>query len=553
MNDAKNPVALTMATPLSLARTALDAGRLDEAKGLAQAALRRSPHHCDALGIGAAADFRAGRLAEAATAFGQIYALLRARQTVTPATLAQAAHNLATVLDESGNAVSAEAVYREALALQPARAETLEQCGGLMRNLGRLKDALSLHRLAVRLHPQRAASAYALACTLAQGGVLDEAIFWHRKAIELEPQMHAAHANLGMCHLARGEFELGWPLFEWRWKSSQNIGTWANFRVPLWTGDVLGQRKLLVWAEQGLGDSIQFVRYLALLREKHPDCGLVFRGPRALMRLFERFAQRNAVSLVADDAGLELATRGTDAHVPLMSLPHLMGTRLDSIPSKAPAYLELNPAWVLRWQERIRALGGERSLNLGIVWRGHKLGLAAARRNMRLMDWAPWLKIPGIRWFSLQLGEGVTAEVETSGWRGHLVDWSAELTDFAETASLAAALDLVISVDTSTAHAAAAVGTPVWMLSRFDACWRWMRERTDSPWYPGMRIFRQHQAGAWGPMLESVGDELSNIAASRAFDGAPSLAVDTQGEYPSNSSDSSNLSKRAYVFPERNG
>lgn len=524
MSDMRYPATQTMAGLLSQAKAALAAGRLDEAKGLAQAALRRVPHSCEALGIGAVVDLQSGRLAEAAVGFRQVQALLRSRLTATPPVLAQAAHNLATVLDESGDASAAEAAYREALALQPERAETLEQCGCLVRNLGRLEEALSLHRLAASRHPLRAQSAYALACTLAQAGVLEEAITWHRKAIELDPQMHAAYSNLGMCHLARGEFELGWRLFEWRWKSPQLRGGWANFTAPLWTGDALGRRQLLVWAEQGLGDSIQFVRYLALLRKDHPDCGLVFHCPRPLMRLFDRFTQRHGVRLIASDAAPDpAAIQGVDVHVPLMSLPHLTGTRLDSVPSTVPAYLELDPAWVQSWRERIAGIGGERALNVGIVWRGHKRGLAAARRNMCLVDWVPLLKIPGVRWFSLQVGENVAAEVETSGWQGHLIDWSGELGDFAATASLAAALDLVICVDTSTAHAAAAVGTPVWMLSRFDACWRWMRERSDTPWYPAMRIFRQAQPGAWGPVLESLGGELTNAIASRAFYASPSF------------------------------
>lgn len=187
----------TMAALLSQAHAALAAGRMDEAKELAQAALRRVPQSREALGIGAMVDLQSGRLAEAAAAFRQVLVLLRGSGTATPSMLAQALHHLATALDQSGDVAGAEAAYREALALQPDRADTLESCGCLLRRLGRLDEAVSQHRLAVARHPLRAESAYALACTLAQCGALEEAVNWHRRAAELDPRMRSLNLALG--------------------------------------------------------------------------------------------------------------------------------------------------------------------------------------------------------------------------------------------------------------------------------------------------------------------------------------------------------------------
>lgn len=374
---------------------------------------------------------------------------------------------------------------------------------------------------------------YALASSLSLAGRVEEAVQLHRRAIALQPNMHEAHSNLGLCHLLRGEFELGWELFEWRWKSTQMRG-WANFPAPLWSGDDLGSRIILVWAEQGLGDSIQFVRYLAVLRENYPQCELVFWGPQTLSRLFESFAKQHNISFIArESAPIPANISGMDCHVPLMSLPRLLHTRMETIPTMVPGYLDINPDWVQPWCVRVAALGTESfisseysanraevstPLNVGIVWSGLLEGIAVAKRNIPLQVLEPLLDIPGIRWFSLQMGEKQVAQVKGTRWEGRLIDWTSGITDFADTASLVLALDMVITVDTSTAHAAAAAGAPVWMLSRFDGCWRWLQEREDSPWYPTMRLFRQQKPSDWISTVNNVAAALQQLNSDKEHD-----------------------------------
>ncbi len=499
---------------------------MDEARHLAQTVQAVIPSSIFAQGIIAGADYEQGRYEQAVTGFRRALGLLRAKTNPSSADVAQYEHNLATALENIKDITGAEAHYRQALIEQPDRPATVAQLSALLRNEGRADEAQVMNERAVQLMPDNPELLYSLASTLFQLGNIEQAMKLHRSAIALKPDMHEAHSNLGICHLLRGEFDPGWDLFEWRWQSPQLKSSWANFPAPLWGGDDLGSRILMVWAEQGLGDCIQFMRYLALLRQRYPDAGLVFWGPRTLFRLFERFAKHYQVTMMPREMAPNPAhIRGMDCHVPLMSLPRIMGTRLDTIPDFPQTYLELDPSWVDVWRERIHQLdtgvSADRengTLNVGLVWSGNPKLLAASKRNLKLAMLERWLDIPHIRWFSLQIGDDATAEIPASRWQQHLVDWTADIKDFADTASLAAALDLVISVDTSTAHAASAVGVPVWMLSRFDGCWRWLQGREDSPWYPKMRIFRQSRHGDWADVIIKVGTELqAYVGPSKVF------------------------------------
>ncbi len=511
-----------MKCAIEQAHAALVSGNPEEARRLAQAVQAVLPDYLDAQGIIAAADYEQGCYKQAAAGFRQALALLRAKPNPSSKDMAQYEHNLATALENSNDMNGAEAHYRQALIAQPHRPETVAQLSAMLRNMGRADEALAMNELAVHHAPDNPVLLYSLGCTLSQLGKIGQAMLLYQSAIALKPDMHEAHSNLGICHLSRGEFNPGWDLFEWRWQSPQLKNSWANFPAPLWNGDDLGDRILMIWAEQGLGDSIQFVRYLALLRQRFPDAGFVFWGQPTLLRLFERFAKHYRITLMSNKMAPKPAhIRGMDCHVPLMSLPRLMGTRLDTIPALPEVYLELDPAWINFWRERLQQLDSVerpanaiRPLNVGLVWSGSPHLLAATKRNLKLAMLESWSDIPNIRWFSLQIGDEAIAEIPTSRWQHQLVDWTADLEDFADTASLAAALDLVISVDTSTAHAASAVGAPVWMLSRFDGCWRWLQDRDDSPWYPKMRIFRQSQHGDWQDVIVSVNMALKEYMAS---------------------------------------
>lgn len=482
---------------------ALNANEIDQAEQLACTLLKAYPTSANACAMLALTRYRQNCYDESASLFAA--ALARTREPN-----AQIEHNMASALESGGHYALAEAAYRRALALEPQRADTLGQFGCLLRNIGRVDEALVLHQQALSLQPNDAQMTYIYGGSLYQAGQIELAMQTLRHALKLNPELHEARSNLGICHLLRGEFELGWDAFEYRWQSPQMKGAWAPFSAPAWQGEDLNDKAFLGWAEQGLGDNIQFVRYFGLLRQRYPQVRLAFWGPRSIFRLIEQFAQVHQVQLVArEDAPNPIQIQGMDFHAPIMGLPRLMGTRLETIPA-IPAYLQLDPTWIATWRTRLDALDAQlpakaqRPLNVGLVWSGQLEGVMVEKRNIHIAKLATWLDIPNIRWFSLQIGAEQTAQVQGTRWEERLIDWTAHINDFADTASFARVLDLVISVDTSTVHAAAATGTTVWMLSRFDGCWRWLQGRTDTPWYPTITIWRQERPLDWEPVIAAV-------------------------------------------------
>jgi hypothetical protein len=269
----------------------------------------------------------------------------------------------------------------------------------------------------------------------------------------------------------------------------------------------LSGKTILLTAEQGLGDVLQFVRYAPLLAAKGARVRLLVQAP--LVRLLERVAGVDRVFTLGE------APEGFDVHCPMMSVPHLVGTRLETIPGKVP-YLRAEPEEVRAWGAK---LGPLRGLKVGLAWSGDPrpgdrgANLTDARRSVRLAQLAPLARVPGVQWVSLQKG----APAEQAGHPPEgmaLIDLMEGARDFADTAALVQNLDLVITVDTSMVHLAGGLGRPVWMLSRFDGCWRWMLEREDSPWYPTLRIFRQAAPLDWTSAIEQLARALEERAAA---------------------------------------
>jgi tetratricopeptide (TPR) repeat protein len=329
------------------------------------------------------------------------------------------------------------------------------------------------------------------------------------QALRLDPGHAAAHMNLALVLLARGEYERGWAEYEWRWEGSRGgLAGRRDLPLPQWRGEPLRGEAILLHTEQGLGDAIQFARYVPLVAE---------RGGRAILECYPElvrlFSRLPGVERVVPTGSLGPEGLGAIAwHCPLMSLPLAFGTRVETIPADLP-YLSPDPADRSRWAQRLARLAGAK---VGLVWAGnprpedpvnHRID---RRRSLALGQLAPLLATPGIAFVSLQKGPPA-AQAQGTG----LLDWGGELGDFAVTAALVANLDLVISVDTSVAHLAGALGRPVWLLSRHDACWRWLEGRDDSPWYPGMRIFRQQAPGDWPSAIDPLAAALADWAAQR--------------------------------------
>jgi len=306
------------------------------------------------------------------------------------------------------------------------------------------------------------------------------------EAIRLNPELAQAHWNLALLYLQLGDFKKGLLMTEWRWHNHDLGLKTRDYTQPLWLGDssVAGQR-VLIWEEQGMGDKIMMLRYAKLLIERGAD--VIVELPPALLSVARTLDPR-LVCLPTGETPQDF-----DLHCPYMSLPLAFGTTLETIPA-FDAYLSAPPDAEARWQHKLGARSRDEVMRVGLVWSGAKGHHNDHHRSMALRELEPLLSIAGIRYWSLQKEIRETDRETLISWAGAVQDESQNLTDFGETAGLIAQMDLVISVDTSVAHLAAAMGKPVWLLLPADADYRWMDKREDSPWYPSMRLFRQFKS-----------------------------------------------------------
>lgn len=386
---------------------------------------------------------------------------------------------------------------------QPARLADQAR-GALARNDP--QAAIAPLRSLVAIAPAFPGAVLALATALKEVGELDEAV----ALMEGEaPRDIRAQFNLGLIKLALGQFEEGWEHYEARLKIP-GFDVHTGFPQPFWDGGDLSGMTLLVHAEQGLGDVIQFARYLPLLKGRAKR--VLFAVPASLRTLFKDLA---GVDELLTGEG---APPHFDCHCPLLSLPRLFRTRLDSIPADLP-YLRADGTRVSDMGRRFPWLK-EPGPKVGLVWAGRARPnnpdamRMDGRRSLRLADLASLAKCPSVRLVSLQEGPAaLQAQSPPDGMV--LLDPMPQVGDFADTAAIIAHLDLVVSVDTAVAHLAGALGKPVWILSRFDACWRWLKDRDDSPWYPDARLFRQTRPGEWPPTIRRLSGEMEKWAGER--------------------------------------
>lgn len=467
-------------------------GRVDAAIERYREAVAVKPDHPGALyNLGNALQGR-NRLPEAIECYRRALALTPGAPDVL--------NNLGTALKESGRPGEAVECYRQALALAPAAPETLYNLGNALLDLGEPAAAAGCYRQALSLRPDFPEALFNHGNALRELDRLSEAAEQYQAARRLRPGYAEAEFNEGLARLKLGEFEAGWRAYEARWRLPD--ATAHRHRLPLWDGSRLDGRTILLHSEQGLGDSLQFVRYARLVKER--GATVILLCPEPLARLFGGVAGVDAV--ITDRRRAPPCA----CQAPLLSLPLLLGTTLATIPAEVP-YLHPEPGAVAAWRERLGAPTGE--IRVGLVWAGEprphdpKANRVDRRRSLRLERFAPLAGVPGVRFFSLQKGEAAAQALAPPPGLA-LTDWSADLHDFADTAALVAALDLVISVDTATAQLAGALARPVWVLSRFDGCWRWLRDRDDSPWYPTLRLFRQPEAGDWASVIGRVRDAL---------------------------------------------
>jgi Tfp pilus assembly protein PilF len=418
---------------------------------------------------------------------------------------AEAHYNRGIACEDLRRPQDALASYDAAIALRPDYVDAYYNRGNALADLQRHEEARASYDQAIGLKPDYAEVHNSRGNVLVVLQRPEEALASYDQAIALRPDYAEAYWNQSLCLLLMGHFERGWRQYEWRKRRSQPIAV-RPYTQPLWLGEenIAGKTVLIYW-EQGLGDTIQFCRYAKLVADLGAQ--VVLEVPKPL------------TSLLADLPGVakltepESALPAFDYHCPLLSLPLAFRTTLSSIPATIP-YLKCNADKSRLWREK---LGARSKPRVGLVWSGGfrpnqpELWSVNNRRNIPLARLAA-LKHPDIEFYSLQKGEPAEselAELVRHNWDGpHIIDLTRELKDFSDTAALVDNLDLVISVDTSTAHLAGALGKPVWILNRFDTCWRWLLDRTDSPWYPTARLYRQQKAGHWDDVVQQIKRDL---------------------------------------------
>jgi tetratricopeptide (TPR) repeat protein len=414
-------------------------------------------------------------------------------------------HNdLGNALRAIGQQADALASYQRALRCCADYPEAHHNVSITLGETGNMHLALAHARRAIDLRPHFHEAYHNLAALLTEVGQLDAAFDAYAHSLALHPEQPAARHGLAMLLLSRGEFAAGWCEYEWRWQTPQMASSRRSFIQPQWRGELGAGRTLLIHAEQGFGDTLQFCRYAPLAAQR--GWRVVLEAPAPLVRLLR------SLPSVADVLAQGDALPPFDAHCPMMSLPLAFGTALSTIPA-ANAYLEADAAQVAAWQTRLGD-NAQRDLRVGLVWAGnprpHSPAAAAIdrRRSMSPTTLADLFEIPGVQFFSLQQA--------AQSPPAQLIDFMPEMTDFADTAALITQLDLVIAVDTAVAHLAAALGKPVWLLDRYAPCWRWLRDRNDSPWYPSLRIYRQQQPGDWPSVLAQVTADLARQSQTHA-------------------------------------
>ena len=445
---------------------------------------------------------------------------------------ADALNNLGGVLQEQGDLDAAEECLRAALHVQPDLPVAMYNLGNVLRMMGRLQEAEGHCRRAIEIDATSAAAFNNLATVLGQRGDLDAAEAACRKALQIDPGCAPVHSNLGSIHRQRGDmrmaescyrealrldpghphieydlsilallqgnYEEGFELYESRFQCAGRdfAATRHSYRqlatIPPWRGEPLSGKRIHVWSEQGLGDTLMVMRYLPLLKS-HGTAHLSVQCEPALGRVIASFA---AVDEVIAQPGAVPDVRA-DFHCSMMSLPHRFGTRIGNVPNAVP-YLDIPEALVSHWREQLAGITKPR---IGLAWAGNRTLRDDAQRSIPLKQLAALFRHPQVQMVSLQKGEAAREWAEHASTGSEFIE---RCQDFVDTAALVSNLDLVITVDTAVAHLAGALGKPVWLLNRFGSEWRWGLEREDSPWYPTLRQFRQRHRDDWAEIIDRV-------------------------------------------------
>ncbi len=484
-------------------------GHFEEAVASYQQCLQRNPNHAGAhtnLGVALAGQ---GKLDEAVAQHRQALAL--------QPQFVDAHINLGNALLALGRLDEAAGCYREALRQQPDSAKAHYNLGIALVDQGKLDEGVASYRQALRYQPDHVEARSNLGHALRAQGKLDEALGCYQEVLRLQPSDPEAHMSQAFAWLLLGDYAQGWREYEWRWQCKEFAH--PSYPQPVWDGSPLEGRTILLHAEQGLGDTLQFIRYAPLVKQ---------RGGRVVVQ-----CQPVLLPVLASCAGIdEWVAQGAplpsfDVHAALLSLPGILGTTLETVPAQVP-YLSARPDLVAHWHSE---LGTLTAFKVGLVWQGNPRHRADRYRSIPLRLFEPLARVPGVQLFSLQKGPEPTALLPASF---PLTDLGAQMDDgengpFMDMAAMIRNLDLVVSVDTAPAHLAGALGVPVWLALHGASDWRWLLNREDSPWYPTMRLFRQQRYGNWEEVIARMVEALRQRLAATPRKGAIRIPV-TPGE-----------------------
>jgi Flp pilus assembly protein TadD len=471
---------------LNLGNALTELGRSSEASQCYQRVMQLAPGHSEIYNRLGVALLAQGRADEALASYRQAIELNPSH--------AEAHFNLGAAFLQHQNFEASIAPFQEAVKLKPDYAEAHSNLGSACLNLDRYDDAIASFRRALELKPENAEFHYNLGSALLLQGKNGDAAASFRRAVELAPNHANAQWNLATLMLAEGDFNRGWPKLEWRWRTGGQAP--REFTKPIWGGDSLQERTILLTAEQGLGDTIQFIRYATIVKSQ--GANVIVECPPPLLKL------------LATCPGIDqLIGQGIDripnfdVHLPLISLPGVLRTNLSNIPANVP-YLFADSDLVKQWRDKLAHTQGFR---VGICWRGQAGPPPYRRRHIPVEKFAALTEVSGVQLVSLQKGEDPSASATAEGKLtifnpGDDIDQANG--PFMDTAAIMKNLDLVITADTSIAHLAGALGVPVWVALPFAADWRWLRDRSDSPWYPTMRLFRQPAPNDWTSVFKEI-------------------------------------------------
>ncbi len=421
---------------------------------------------------------------------------------------AEARHNLANVLRHVGRHSDAEAEYRNVLKFMPNSSEVSNHLGIALLNQAKNTEAEACFRRSLRLKPDNPDALNNLGVLHERLRRIDDAIACYQECLRLRPDRIETHKNLALAWLLRGDYPRGWAEYEWRWKSPAQKRPYAQ---PWWDGRLLDGEPVLLFAEQGLGDTIQFVRYARMVKERGGT--VLVECPGELQQLFRRCPGVDRVIRQGEpvpDFAYQL---------PFMSLPRVLCTTLETVPASVP-YLSADPRLIEHWGRELAAVGHVSNvpgmnghvgnvppqIRIGIAWQGSQRYAGDGHRSAPLGAFAPLAGVPGVQLISLQKGYGTEQLREVSDW--NVIDLGSRLNDFTDTAAVMKHLDLVVCVDTAVAHLAGALNVPVWVALCTASDWRWLERGDDSAWYPSVRLFRQSQWGNWSDVFERIADAL---------------------------------------------